>query len=77
MDDTFQLIVSTDGEVSFSTWIFNDTQVLPPFVNVADFVRIGFDGSFSTGLSADVGEFLMANRLQLPPVSFYRIDGNA
>ena len=76
MDDTFQLIVSTDGEVSFSTWIFNDSQVLPPLVNIANFVLSGFDGFFATGLSADVGEFLKANRLQLPPVSFYRIDGN-
>ena len=75
MDDTFQLIVSTDGEVSFSSWIFNDTEVLPPFARAANFVLSGFDGSFSTGLSADVGEFLRANSLQLPPVSLYRIDG--
>ena len=75
MDDTFQLIVSTDGEVSFSTWIFNDTQVLPPFIESADFVRIGFDGSRTTTHFIDVGEFLRATNMQLSPVSFYRIDG--
>ena len=77
MNDRFQLIVSTDGETSFSTWIFNNPPVLTSLIYSTRNVRIGFDGSLFTAQFANVGEFLKANDMQLPPVSVYRIDGNS
>ena len=46
------------------------------FLRIAPFIKIGFDGGRDTGLSADVGEFLLNNGSDLPPVNIYRIDGN-
>lgn len=76
MNDTFQLVLSTDGEVSFAALIFKAPQVLTSFARSTNFVRIGFDGSRFSTLSANVGEFLIRNDLEMAPVSIYRIDGN-
>ena len=71
---TFQLILSTDGRVSFAAFIFENPSSLFFFARFS-FVKVGFDGGRHTGQSADVGGFLRDNNLDLPPVSVYRIDG--
>ena len=76
MQDTFQLILSTDGQVSFAALIFEDPSVFFPLLEFLGFVKIGFDGGRHIGLSADIGEYLMSHNLDLEPVSIYRIDGN-
>ena len=79
-NDTFQLVLSTDGKRSFAAFIFNAPQVFTPYLtrpgDPDDFdVGAGFFGARSTGEFADVEAFLIDSDLSLPPFSLYRIDG--
>ncbi len=65
----------TDGRVSFAALIFENPPALFLFVRIAVFVRIGFDGGRFVGRSADVGQYLIDNNLDLQQVNVYRIDG--
>ena len=75
MNDTFQLVLSTDGKRSFAAFLFNAPQVFSSLWERDDSIGAGFDGGRSTGMSADVKEFLISNGMQLAPFSLYRIDG--
>ncbi len=71
---SFQLVVSTDGENSFASFIYSDPGTI--FSNVLSLKAvIGFDnGERITG--SDYGLFLMKNNRTLPAVNTFRIDGN-
>lgn len=81
---SFQLVLSSDGENSFATFVYADPatvfhNVLEPELDeeyplITVEASIGFDGGEKTS-GADYGLFLMMNNQQLPHISSFRIDG--
>lgn len=77
MHETFQLVISTNGQVSFAALIFDDpSSILTYFTSNQDTVKIGFDAGFESVGSADFGMFILDNGLTLESTNIFRIDGN-
>ncbi len=83
LQDTFQLVISTDGRVSFAAFIYINPAVV--FSNIhkpeeeenGDLrvsAAIGFDAD-ERSLAADFGLFLLRNNRTLETVNIFRIDG--
>ena len=78
MHETFQLVISTNGQVSFAALIFDDPSAISAYLaSNRDRVRSGFDAGSGGAGSADFGMFLLDNGLTLESTNIFRIDGNA
>ena len=77
--ETFQLVISTDGEVSFAAFIYNDSASITDKIIGSAFserrlVSIGFDSG--NGLAAlKFGEIFLNESKTLAANNLFRIDG--
>ena len=79
--NTFQVVISSDGEHSFAALLFED----PILTYMLSLMSDGFDdepllviGFSAAGESADIGDTLLqrSNESSLESINIYRIDGN-
>lgn len=69
--DTFQAIISTDGQRSFSALVYSNPLLIFSSVDTV----IGFDSGMEP--HADVSKTLLLNNRTLEASNIYRIDGMA
>ena len=76
VNDTFQAVISTDGEVTFAAFIYKEPLSLFSTIHdVPQSLAIGFDKEKQ--FSGDFGNFLVNNNRTLEAVHIFRIDGTA
>lgn len=68
--DTFQTVISTDGQHSFTALIYNNLT----FSSINNSIIIGFDSAREE--HADIQRILLLNNQILEAANIYRIDGN-
>ena len=81
LQGTIQLVVSTDGENSFASFIYKNPHgiflnVAEPDVDYEDEIEavIGFDGGERSS-GGDYGQLLLMSNRSLKTVNTFRIDG--
>lgn len=70
---TIQLVVSTDGENSFASFVYTDPETVSSNISDPQMAVIGFDGGDASG--ADFGAFLLRSNRNLQRMHTFRIDG--
>lgn len=74
--ESFQVVISTDGRLSFAALIYEDPEAISSYLNSnMDLVRIGFDGGSGGAGSADLGEYILNSRSMLESTNIFRIEG--
>lgn len=77
IEDTFQVVISTDGHLSFAAFIYTHPLLIFSAIDLDPNTRspiIGFDFG-DRSKHADVGENLLLNNQTLEAVNIFRIDG--
>ena len=73
--ENFQLVISTDGRLSFAALIYEDPEtIVSHLVSSMGLIQIGFDGGSGGAGSADLGDYIL-RRSMLESTNVFRIEG--
>jgi hypothetical protein len=72
--ETFQLVISTDGQHSFAAFVYSNPLAIFSSLTDGD-STVGFDSG--QGKFADVGRIHLMSHQPLEAVNVFRIDGNS
>ena len=78
VQETFQLVLSTDGQASFAAFVYDSPETILSHLNEFSNSRIGFDVGLlspSSVASVDIGLLVEDSNLTFTSTNIYRIDG--